>query len=134
LVELLAVAEPSREREAPPTEFDVRHPKPPTLRTALSVILDQLLDRRLDYSTRRLRATRRRLYHPGEPGCLRVRGLDDVTRCEDMPGNCYRIVVKDELGASYERTFERMRLEAAEGETEIRSSAPGRSSGSRSPA
>jgi hypothetical protein len=40
-----------------------------------------------------------------------------VTRFEEMPGNCYRIVVKDELGASYERTFERMRLEVAEGET-----------------
>jgi hypothetical protein len=38
---------------------------------------------------------------------LRVRALGDVTRFEEMPGNCYRIVVKDELEASYERTFER---------------------------
>ena len=65
---------------------------------------------------------------------MRVHGLGDVTWSEEMPGNYYRIVVKDELGASYERTFERMRLEVAEGGTEIRSSAPARSSGSRSPA
>ena len=36
-----------------------------------------------------------------------------------MPERCYRIVVKDELGSSYDAAFEGMRLEPANGETAI---------------
>jgi hypothetical protein len=36
-----------------------------------------------------------------------------------MPDQWYRIVVKDELGASYDAAFEGMRLEPGNGETAI---------------
>ena len=36
-----------------------------------------------------------------------------------MVDPCYRIVVKDELGSSYDAAFEGMRLEPADGETAI---------------
>jgi hypothetical protein len=42
-----------------------------------------------------------------------------VARFGQMLGACYRIVVKDELGASYGCAFEGMRLEPSEGETAI---------------